>query len=560
MSMNGIYIAVTGNIAKITERPGKITSGTVGLPVEFSFDSQWDNLRKIAVFQAGTNARVVDDPKAGTVVPWEVLTEPGVWLCIGVYGINEAGTVVIPTVWASVGVIEQGVSPDGDPSTDPTLPIWQEMMNKINSQPTGGSSDATPVVCTATPATLASVIARAKPNTTIQLTAGQYETIILKGYKSYPENLTIKGGNGSSVAGIQISSGLSQSYYFNKLDISESVMPKGLSLVGIYFTDSVILRNCALEGFTIHGCYFGQGARIFIGPNDLEWGISGQRYENALVRVKDLVIRGNTITNASGSQDNAILVLEAENAFICDNTIHNAAYCGIQVGGRGGVRTSIGQIGIGNNTVKNTGSRSIRVAALENARLVILSNQMYNANKTATATTATDCIRVTNCRSTTVLTKNNLYNDGYISEGNGYFFEVYAPISPDHRHTADQVEGLTNYIAEQQLSGSVRYRKWDSGFAEIWFAKVPYELAGNAGLVTLNLPVALFHDGNGTDSPQYQVTVLPSDCNEFAVLKRIAPNTVVGNMCSSVELTFVPVGEVLPGMAEIYVYITGKWK
>ena len=53
MSMNGIHIAVTGNMAKVTEKPGKITSGTVGLPVEFSFDSQWDDLRKIAVFQAG---------------------------------------------------------------------------------------------------------------------------------------------------------------------------------------------------------------------------------------------------------------------------------------------------------------------------------------------------------------------------------------------------------------------------------------------------------------------------------------------------------------------------
>ncbi len=557
MSMNGIYIAVTGNIAKVVERPGKITSGTVGLPVEFSFDSQWEGLRKIAVFQAGTNARVVDDPRVGTVVPWEVLTEPGVWLCIGVYGINEDGTVVIPTVWANVGTIAQGVSPDGDPSTDPTLPIWQEMMNRINNQPTGGTTDTAPVVCTATPATLASVIARAKPNTTIQLTAGEYGTIILKGYKSYPENLTIKGGNGSSVAGIQISSGLGQAHYFNKLDISESIMPKGLSLVGIYFTDSVILRNCGLEKFTIQGCYFGQGARIFIGPNDLEWGVSGQRYENALVRVKDLVIRGNTITNASGSQDNAILVLEAENAYICDNTIHKAAYAGIQVGGRGGVRTSIGQIGIGNNTIKSTGSRSIRIATLENARLVILANQMYDANKTITGT---DCIRVTNCRSTTVLAKNNLYNDGYISQGNGYFFEAYAPIFSDHRHTADQVEGLTNFIVEQQMTGAVRYRKWDSGFAEIWFAKVPYELAGNAGLVTLNLPVSLFNDGNLTDSPQYQVTVLPSDCNEFAVLKRISSNTTANNMCSSVELTFAPTGEALPGMAEIYVYITGKWK
>ena len=129
MSMNGICIAVTGNIARVTRHPGKITSGTVGLPVEFSFDKQWEGLRKIAVFQAGFTIRAVDEPDTGTVVPWEVLTDPGAWLYIGVYGISTDGTVVIPTIWVSVGAIEQGVKPDGDPSTEPTLPIWQKMAN-----------------------------------------------------------------------------------------------------------------------------------------------------------------------------------------------------------------------------------------------------------------------------------------------------------------------------------------------------------------------------------------------------------------------------------------------
>jgi hypothetical protein len=36
---------------------------------------------------------------------------------------------VIPTIWANVCPIHIGVDPDGDPSADPTTPIWQEILN-----------------------------------------------------------------------------------------------------------------------------------------------------------------------------------------------------------------------------------------------------------------------------------------------------------------------------------------------------------------------------------------------------------------------------------------------
>lgn len=128
--MDGIKIEVTGNIARVIEKPTRITSGTVGLPVEFTFDSQWDMLRKIFVFRAGDVIKSVENP---TVVPWEVLVKPGFWLSVGVYGTNTEGSVVIPTIWANVSPIQIGVNPDGDPTTDPTLPIWQTMMNYFAS-------------------------------------------------------------------------------------------------------------------------------------------------------------------------------------------------------------------------------------------------------------------------------------------------------------------------------------------------------------------------------------------------------------------------------------------
>ena len=134
--MDGIKIEVTGNIARVIEKPARITSGTVGLPIEFTFDSQWEALRKIAVFRAGCVTKSVELPAAETV-PWEVLAIPGAWLSVGVYGTNTDGTVVIPTIWANVSAIQVGVNPDGDPSTNPTLPIWQTMMNYFASLATG---------------------------------------------------------------------------------------------------------------------------------------------------------------------------------------------------------------------------------------------------------------------------------------------------------------------------------------------------------------------------------------------------------------------------------------
>lgn len=128
--MDGIKIDVIGNVAKVIKKPSRITSGTVGLPIEYTFDEQWDGLTKVAVFKGGAIEKSVD-LVADLVVPWEVLLVPGVWLSVGVYGANEDGSVAIPTIWANVLPISVGVDPEGDPSTDPTLPIWADVLRRI---------------------------------------------------------------------------------------------------------------------------------------------------------------------------------------------------------------------------------------------------------------------------------------------------------------------------------------------------------------------------------------------------------------------------------------------
>lgn len=116
--MEAIKIEVTGNIARVIEKPAKITSGTVGLPVEFTFDSQWEGLDKIAVFQAGYVRKHMVLVVDATAVPMEVLARPGVRLNIGVYGVNEDGSVAIPTIWTSLGNIREGAVPGSSAGSD----------------------------------------------------------------------------------------------------------------------------------------------------------------------------------------------------------------------------------------------------------------------------------------------------------------------------------------------------------------------------------------------------------------------------------------------------------
>ena len=130
--MDGIKIEVTGNIARVIEKPQRITVGTVGLPVEFTFDSQWEGLEKSAVFLAGCQQMAVE-MDGSTIVPWEILRKPGVRLSIGACGLNADGSVAITTVWATVGTVYAGANLGLYPSTEPTITLWKKLQNAIGN-------------------------------------------------------------------------------------------------------------------------------------------------------------------------------------------------------------------------------------------------------------------------------------------------------------------------------------------------------------------------------------------------------------------------------------------
>ena len=125
-------IHVTGNSAQVTSRQ-PLVAGTVGMRAEFSFDEHWDALKKTAVFQCDGLTYTVLGLQSTAVIPWELLRKPGCTVKAGVYGTNADGTVQTPTLWAELGKVQPGADPNGDQSADPTLPMWQQLKNRLDN-------------------------------------------------------------------------------------------------------------------------------------------------------------------------------------------------------------------------------------------------------------------------------------------------------------------------------------------------------------------------------------------------------------------------------------------
>lgn len=107
-----------------------VISGSVNTcRVRFTFSDYWEDLSKTAVFRAGTASRsVLLDAGGECVIPWEVLKEPGRYLVAGVCG-KRGEELVLPTVWANLGLILEGASP-GELSQPPVPELWEQALDR----------------------------------------------------------------------------------------------------------------------------------------------------------------------------------------------------------------------------------------------------------------------------------------------------------------------------------------------------------------------------------------------------------------------------------------------
>lgn len=344
----------------------------------------------------------------------------------------------------------------------------------------------------ADPDTLLQVIANARPGTTIQLAAGNYGLLKLVGRNAYPEGLTIVGGTDVKMAGVSITSGI-WDYQVNQgwandpnknccnADVSNAVLPMGLTFRNITFTDSFSLRNASVNDLTIDRCTFASGKAINIDPNNMHdcYGKDynpysmhfgdGKRPQYAMLAPKNLVIRDCTINNAtkdsrlSYEEVSAIRVLDTLGVSVYRNIIKGAVYNGVNIGGtvyssvkldiRGGLK-----VAVTDNTISNTGSRSIQIYNQKDATVMVMANTLKTANTNANHAKS-GYIGVESCRGTTLRLGNgsytypyDTYNGANITVGNGIAVKSVSSKEPAMR------EGV-EYLTEEWWNGKPVYTK-----------------------------------------------------------------------------------------------------
>lgn len=141
-------IEVTNNRAT-TKRGELLTKGQVGAQVQFTFNDHWTNMKKTAVFKrCGKTIDVMDRKWNGDIVtvPPEMTEAAGLLVHVGVYGVSEDGKRITPTLYAPLGAVALGAEPDGDPSTDPTLPVWAQIQAQIGDLSNLTTEDKTNLV------------------------------------------------------------------------------------------------------------------------------------------------------------------------------------------------------------------------------------------------------------------------------------------------------------------------------------------------------------------------------------------------------------------------------
>lgn len=123
-----IKVTVKGRRATaVSDEP--ITTGSVGIPVRFSFDDAWDGLGKVAVFrnplgEALPDMMIVDGE---CTVPPEALLLPNEMLLIGIYG-TDGESMVIPTIYAVAGLVLAGAAPSEIESEDWTPSLAEQVL------------------------------------------------------------------------------------------------------------------------------------------------------------------------------------------------------------------------------------------------------------------------------------------------------------------------------------------------------------------------------------------------------------------------------------------------
>lgn len=123
-------INVTGTCAK-AEIFHPVTAGMAGVDVAFAFDETWDGLGKSVILVAGRRREEAELVGDAYTIKGTVLVREDQFLRVGVCGYGSDGAVVIPTVWAGLGMIRPGAYPRGSSPDESEHLLWAQVMGRI---------------------------------------------------------------------------------------------------------------------------------------------------------------------------------------------------------------------------------------------------------------------------------------------------------------------------------------------------------------------------------------------------------------------------------------------
>lgn len=137
--MTNIEMKVKGAYASAVIE-GQLTSGMVGATVHVTFDEAWNGLAPRLVATNGYVSKpMVIDGLGNAILPWEICRKNAT-IYIGAEGVNEDGTIVIPTVMARVDEVRK--SPKDLEVTDSSAPPTPDEKEQIRAMAYAASTEA----------------------------------------------------------------------------------------------------------------------------------------------------------------------------------------------------------------------------------------------------------------------------------------------------------------------------------------------------------------------------------------------------------------------------------
>ena len=191
-----------------------------------------------------------------------------------------------------------------------------------------------------------------------------YDRIEL-GLNHFDEGLTIIGKQGVIMKGLILNS---KKGLYNA-NATTDVMASGINIIGITFIGDLTVINCSIEGLTIYGCTFEDGAGINARANSFDGldapGEWEERTDLQINKISNLTIEkcvfsGSDSVVAHDDQKTKIYAFDVDGVTIKDCNISNCEYNAIQLNQQklGGVW---GNIVIEDNAIRDTYSRAIRI-------------------------------------------------------------------------------------------------------------------------------------------------------------------------------------------------------